>query len=135
MSKPTVCIFLTAAFFFLSAAALLQHDSENVLEVDGFRNEETKEDDLLNKCYDEETKSTYKVDSNWLSNEKCERRICTRQRDSKTPIIKTMKCEQCTTCDLSTNVCEPVKVGVNYPKCCPLCLPKPLKKKKIIKKY
>lgn len=45
----------------------------------------------VNKCYDEETKSTYKVDSHWLSTEKCERRICTRQKNSKTPIIKTMK--------------------------------------------
>lgn len=45
----------------------------------------------VSKCYDEETKSAYKVDSIWYPEGKCEKRICSRQKESKTPGIKTMK--------------------------------------------
>lgn len=43
------------------------------------------------KCYDEETKSAYKVDSIWYPVGKCEKRTCSRQKDSKTPTIKTVE--------------------------------------------
>lgn len=42
----------------------------------------------VSKCYDEETKTAYKVDSIWYPKGKCEKRTCSRKYDSKTPIIK-----------------------------------------------
>lgn len=43
----------------------------------------------VSKCYDEETKTAYKVDSIWYPKGKCEKRTCSRKYDSKTPVIKT----------------------------------------------
>jgi len=45
----------------------------------------------VTKCYDEETKVAYKVDAIWYPVGKCEKRICSRQNNSKTPTIKTME--------------------------------------------
>lgn len=45
----------------------------------------------VTKCYDEETKSTYKVDSIWYPVGRCEKRTCSRQKNSKTPTIKTLE--------------------------------------------
>jgi hypothetical protein len=101
-----------------------------VLEVDGFRNQDTKESNSITKCYDEEMKSSYKIDSIWYPEGKCEKRICSRQKNSKTPVIKFMECEPCTICNFSDQECQPFKPEKNYPKCCPKCL----KKSSVIKK-
>lgn len=99
-------------------------DKENVLQTEGFGNGEVKESDLSTKCYDEETKSAYKVDSIWYPAGKCEKRTCSRQKNSKTPTIKTMECEPCTSCKLPNHTCQPFRSDKNYPKCCSQCLTK-----------
>lgn len=45
----------------------------------------------VSKCYDHEVKSAFKIDSTWYPEGKCEQRTCSRQNNSKTPIIKIME--------------------------------------------
>lgn len=127
MSKVSYTIILSvAALCSLSTAAPddIYRDKENVLQANDFGNEEVKESNLITKCYDEETKSAYKVDSIWYPVGKCEKRTCSRQNNSKTPIIKTMECEPCTSCKLPNQICHPFRSDKNYPKCCSQCLTK-----------
>ncbi|XP_025202921.1 uncharacterized protein LOC112600008 [Melanaphis sacchari] len=128
MSKVSLytIILSVAVLWALSTAAPndIHRDKENVLPAKAFGNEEVKESKLITKCYDEETKSAYKVDSIWYPEGKCEKRTCSRQNNSKIPILKTMKCEPCTSCKLPNQKCHPFNSDKNYPKCCPQCLKK-----------
>ncbi|XP_060833746.1 uncharacterized protein LOC132917159 [Rhopalosiphum padi] len=120
LSIAALCSLSTAA----SDADDIYRDKENVLQANEFSNEEVKESKLITKCYDEETKSAYKVDSVWYPVGKCEKRTCSRQNNSKIPIIKTIECEPCTSCKLPNQICHPFRSDKNYPKCCSQCLTK-----------
>ncbi|KAL4112131.1 hypothetical protein QTP88_015979 [Uroleucon formosanum] len=124
MSKLTIILSMAALCSLSTAAPGVHSNKENVLQTVGFVNEEIKESNLITKCYDEETKSTYKVDSIWYPVGRCEKRICSRQNNSKTPTIKTMECEPCTSCKLPYQTCQPFRSDKNYPKCCSQCLTK-----------
>jgi len=118
----TGLFLLTVGFVTAGDHAVI--DKENLLEVEGFGNEEVKESNMLMKCYDEETKSAYKIDSVWYPVGKCEQRICSRQNNSKTPYIKISTCQPCTACDSINYKCYSFKAEKNYPKCCPKCFKK-----------
>ncbi|CAI6343429.1 unnamed protein product [Macrosiphum euphorbiae] len=124
MSKLTIILSIAALCSLSTAAPDFYNDEANVLQAEGFGNEEIKESNLITKCYDEETKSAYKVDSIWYPVGRCEKRTCSRQKDSKTPTIKTMECEPCTSCKLPNHTCQPFRSDKNYPKCCSQCLTK-----------
>ncbi|XP_015365818.1 PREDICTED: uncharacterized protein LOC107163093 [Diuraphis noxia] len=125
MSKLTIIVLSMLCCSHLTTAAPdFFGEEQNVLQAEGFGNGEIKEFNLVTKCYDEETKSTYKVDSIWYPVGKCEKRTCSRQKNSKTPTIKTMECEPCTSCKLPNQTCQPFRSDKNYPKCCSQCLTK-----------
>ncbi|VVC24318.1 Hypothetical protein CINCED_3A023432 [Cinara cedri] len=136
MSKFS-CLLILTILCTLAAAEKIAPEYENVLDVDLTEsgNEEIEEHKLINKCYDKQTKSSYKVDSTWYPEGKCEQRVCSRERNSKSPTIKSMVCEPCTSCTHPDQTCQPFRAEKNYPKCCPKCLAKSDILKKTTKKH
>ncbi|XP_050423024.1 uncharacterized protein LOC126834865 [Adelges cooleyi] len=124
MAKSTLllcCLYFLAVVSVAFSAQDGQLKVTNTVVVDEhLAAAEVKESNLKNKCYDINTKSSYKIDSVWYPENKCEKYTCTRQKGSKTPSIKTMECEPCKNCQASQE-CVALKPQKQYPKCCPQC--------------
>ncbi|XP_050542824.1 uncharacterized protein LOC126906319 [Daktulosphaira vitifoliae] len=132
MAKAYCCFLflLTVAVIFVSSLeshlniAKSDDDNTNIVIVDEDFVTEVKESNLKSKCYDVNTKTFHKIDSVWYPENKCEKHMCIRLRDTKTPTIKIMECETCAQCDSFNQECKLLKPSKQYPKCCPKCMPK-----------